>query len=531
MATLPVGSIGSLIATNLAQLPSTKVRLILRRKDLASALFTSHDTNPTRASPASPLEPLLTLTMERSGLARRTSGLEVEITPSPQDKLEIGRNAMGGGAGGGGAISGTSSKFPDLVRNDPIDTLFITTKAPQTLPALHALLPRLSSASTIVLCQNGMGVLEGLLDKYWPDDTSGASGSQLELGSRGGRPSFVCATTSHGVWRKGVGHFVHAGLGDLKFGVVPNRAVQSSLAAMVDAPWGELFNNPLLNPRSLVSPTLSHLPLNPLTASLHNTLDALLRLSDLHPSWLPLPTFQLAQLQKLAVNTSVNALTAVLGVHNGALVGSQHAKKVVESVSLECSAVFAAHVAREEGRWSPPPLSPDPDRPTRSHPPPPPLPLSHPLSAPSLTDYTLRVLFHTSTNLSSTLQDILNTSPAPIGPSPSSPTRTEIDYMNGYVVALGRRYGIPTPVTDSLRSLLLLKEELLRGGAVDRVVETRSTELEPRSGHMSIFRDSRARKGEKEGERPVYARARSQEGLRRKYSDRRSREERERQAG
>ena len=386
----------------------------------------------------------------------------MEITPSPQDKLEIGRNAMGGAS----TSSGTSTKFPDLVRNDPIDTLFITTKAPQTLPALHALLPRLSSASTIVLCQNGMGVLEGLLDKYWPDDTSGASGSHLELGSRGGRPSFVCATTSHGVWRKGVWHFVHAGLGDLKFGVVPNRAVQSSLAAMVDAPWGEPYNNPLLNPRSLVSPTLSHLPLNPLTASLHNTLDALLRLSDLHPSWLPLPTFQIAQLQKLAVNTSVNALTAILGVHNGALVGSQPAKKVIESVSLECSAVFAAHVAREEGRWSPPPL--DPERPARAHPPPPPLPLSHPLSAPSLTDYTLRVLFHTSTNLSSTLQDILNTSPAPIGPSPSSPTRTEIDYMNGYVAALGRRYGIPTPVTDSLRSLLLLKEELLRGGEIGR---------------------------------------------------------------
>ena len=100
----------------------------------------------------------------------------MEITPSPQDKLEIGRNAMGGAS----TSSGTSTKFPDLVRNDPIDTLFITTKAPQTLPALHALLPRLSSASTIVLCQNGMGVLEGLLDKYWPDDRSEEHTSELQ---------------------------------------------------------------------------------------------------------------------------------------------------------------------------------------------------------------------------------------------------------------------------------------------------------------------------------------------------------------
>lgn len=326
-----------------------------------------------------------------------------------------------------------------------------------------------------------------MLNRYWPDDVEGAPG----LYGAGGRPSFICATTTHGVWRKGSNHFVHAGVGDIKFGIVPNSAVLSALSSIQAPMWGDDSNNPILNPRSLTSPTLDHLPLTSATVSLRETVAALLE-SDLRASWLPLPTLQVAQLQKLAVNTSVNCLTALLGVHNGALVGSRKARALVCSVTEECSAVFAAHIAREEGRWTPPPLgtteeldlldtaastssstqSPAPQSSSSSsHPPPPPLPESHPLSANSLADYTLRVLFSTSTNLSSTLQDILSTEPS----SAFAPSRTEIDFINGYVVALGTRYRVHTPVVETLGRLVGLKEEMLRVGAVDRVVESRLT--------------------------------------------------------
>ncbi|GJN89569.1 hypothetical protein Rhopal_002556-T1 [Rhodotorula paludigena] len=468
---LGVGSIGSLLAANLAQLPSTQVRLILRRKDLAAQLLTPGASGPDGL-------PSGTLTIERSGLARRTSGLEMELTRSPHDVYDH-------------ASASTSSNGYKIVpqkwhRVDPIDALVITTKAPQTLPAVKHLLGRLSSRSVVVLCQNGMGVLESLLEEYWPQDRSDELEQDGEAGRArrdgfGARPSFVCATTSHGAWRKGGGHFVHAGMGDIKFGVLPNRAVLSAIANYPNPPWLSPADNPLLNPRSLVQPSLTHLPETPVTANLYSTLSALTSLNELDPSWLPLPAFQIAQLQKLAVNASVNSLTALAGVNNGALVGSQKAKRLIEAVSRECSDVFAAHLAREEGSWTPPPRdlyddfsdsSPDP----AAHPPPPPLPPAHPLAPRSLLDYTERVLFKTAPNVSSTLSDLLSLqSNSPRGRfsfpdhAPSLPTRTEIDFINGYVVALGRKYGIRTETVKALGDLVLLKEEMGRVGAIDRV--------------------------------------------------------------
>lgn len=480
---LPVGSIGSLVATHLAQLPSTKVRLILRSKDLAASLFNSPDSNPPNATGTPPSTPTLPLRMERMGLSRRTGGFEVELTPSPEDRLEAGRQALVSPSGRpkGRGYGAPSTKFPDLIRNDAIETLIITTKAQHTLPALRSLLPRLSSKSTVVLLQNGMGTLEGMLDAYWPEEDVGA-------GMGGGRPNFICATTTHGVWRKGAGQFVHAGMGAISFGVVPNRAVQSALAQLPSPSWGDNSNNPLLNPRCLSSPTLADIPPGPTTQGLHDTIEALLLLRDLNTTWLPLPTFQIGQLQKLTVNSVVNTVTTLIGVHNGALVGSQYAKSLVTSVCTECSTVFAAHLAREEGRWTPP-TSPYPR--ASPHPPAPPLPISHPLSPESLIDFTLRVLFSTSPNLSSTLQDLLNTLPSPLGGhSPSSPTRTELEFINGYVVALAKRYELPVGVTSSLSTLCLLKEEMVRAGAVDRVVQGRMKAMGEKDSRKSVFEKS-----------------------------------------
>lgn len=410
----------------------------------------------------------MSLAVERQGLVQRTSGFEVECIATPTDRFEARRVLAGSQGGGGGSAKAIQSKrFGDLVRNDPIDTLIITTKAPHTIPAIHSLVPRLSSKSTVVLCQNGMGVLEGLLDKYWPSDTTEREGS---YGAHGGRPSFICATTTHGAWRKGMNHVVHAGLGDIKFGVVPNRAVLTALAADPSPVWESDASNPLLNSQSLLSPTLDHLPSSPATANLRDTISHLLNCVDLRPTWLPLPTLQIAQLQKLAVNTSVNSLTATMGVNNGALIGSPRAKSLIESITTECSTVFAAHLAQEEGRWSPSPTA------SPSHPPPPPLPASHPLSAPALYDYTLRVLFSTSVNFSSTLQDLLNTTQSP-SDSPFEASRTEIDFINGYVGALARRYGLKTPVSETMGALVNLKEDLLRAGAVDQVLKNRASSL------------------------------------------------------
>lgn len=387
-----------------------------------------------------------------------------------------------------------------------------------------------------------MGVLEGLLDRYWPDDVEGAGG----LYGAGGRPTFICATTTHGVWRKNHCHFVHAGMGDVKFGVVPNRAVLTSLASLPTPSWGDSYNNPLLNARSLTLPTLEHLPLTPDTVSLHETVSALLQ-TELRASWLPLPTLQIAQLQKLAVNTSVNCLTGILGVNNGALVKSGKAKRIIRSVSAECALVFSAHIAREEGRWEPPALYSDSEDDnmtsssffpssfplhSSSHPPPPTLPDSHPLSASSLADYTIRVCAATSNNLSSTLQDLLAVDHA----KPHAPSQTEIDYINGYVVALGRRYGLSTPVTDTLGNVVQLKEQMVRAGAVDQVVETRlrserRKHLVERKGRVPVFVQMRKQRQESKRKELERADEHMEQRSERFERDRRSSAERRRRSG
>ncbi|KAL8277907.1 hypothetical protein RQP46_009726 [Phenoliferia psychrophenolica] len=432
---LGAGSIGSLLAANLAELPNTTVRLMVRRKEHLKKLLALGDSSPRApSSDSGGVGGLASVRIESQGLSRRTDGLEIELLASAEDKRLAQKSAYRLTNLG---TSGASDRALDMTRQDPIETLIITTKANQTLPALRDIVPRLSSTSTVVLCQNGMGTLERILDRYWPDDDRASSASSVassardpyggQAGTSGGRPSFVCATTSHGMWRKDDGVYVHAGRGDIKFGVVPNSAVLASLSSTTDA-----HSNPLINPRSLTIPSLSHLPPSLETLSLRNTVSALLSAADLRAQWLPLPTLQIAQLQKLCVNTSVNALTATMGVLNGALVGSPHARAVIESVAAECALVYAAHLAREE--------------------------------APSLASYTFTVLFKTSANVSSTLADIISTSPilSPSLPSPSSPTRTEVDFMHGYVEALGRRYGIPTPVTSTLGTLVKLKEEMIR---------------------------------------------------------------------
>ena len=222
-----------------------------------------------------------------------------------------------------------------------------------------------------------------------------------------------------------------------------------------------------------------------------------------------------------------------MGVLNGALVGSPHARSIVTSVAAECALVFAAHLAREEGRWQPPPMplaiksttssasashpsTPCPSRSRAPPPAPPPLPDSHPLSASSLRSYTFTVLFKTSENVSSTLADMISTSPvlSPSHPSPSSPTSTEIDFIHGYIEALGRRYSITTPVVSTLGTMVKLKEEMIRCGAADKVVEralvrvnqtyarrassifTRATEPPLQTGVVDASADTPETKGE-----------------------------------
>ncbi len=112
---------------------------------------------------------------------------------------------------------------------------------------------------------------------------------------------------------------------------------------------------------------------------------------------------------KLLVNAGINALTAILGCSNGGLLALPAAK-----AKLIAAVTEAAAVARAKGI----PLACDP------------------------VTHTLEVCRATSGNLSSMLQDVRRK------------RRTEIDAINGAVVAEARRYGIPVPVNEELVSAI-----------------------------------------------------------------------------
>lgn len=58
----------------------------------------------------------------------------------------------------------------DQTKTSPISSLIVATKAHHTLDAILPMASRLSSESTILLLQNGMGVAEELVNKVWPNE-------------------------------------------------------------------------------------------------------------------------------------------------------------------------------------------------------------------------------------------------------------------------------------------------------------------------------------------------------------------------
>lgn len=129
--------------------------------------------------------------------------------------------------------------------------------------------------------------------------------------------------------------------------------------------------------------------------------------------------------EKLAVNAAVNALSALLRVPNGSVHASPACRSLAQRVVSE-----VATVARAEGAA----LALDADA--------------------ALLERVLRVAERTAANRSSMLTDVL------------AGRRTEVDAINGAVVAAGAARGIATPINALLLDLLAATHET-RGERVE----------------------------------------------------------------
>ncbi|KXX82700.1 putative 2-dehydropantoate 2-reductase [Madurella mycetomatis] len=243
---------------------------------------------------------------------------------------------------------------------DPIKYLIVTTKTYMTTGALELVKDRLSSETSILFLQNGMGTMDETSAKIFPDPKA--------------RPAYWAGICSAGVYSTDPFTIVHAGKGPLLVGLVEGPNTQNVPTHDQDA---------VLTQNTMVQ-----------------------RLSQagvLETSVLSSEAIRESQLQKLVVNAIINPLTAIFRCQNGQLASNPPRLAVMKLLLEETGPIVKALLHTPSDMFS----------------------------NQNLFDLVLSVAHKTRANTSSMLQDV------------QASRRTEIDYINGYIAAQGKRLAMP----------------------------------------------------------------------------------------
>ncbi|KAJ5114688.1 Ketopantoate reductase ApbA/PanE [Penicillium alfredii] len=268
---------------------------------------------------------------------------------------------------------------------EPIECLIVCTKANVTQAAVRTVSHRLTPNSTVLLIQNGMGVFDEINRWIFPDPKK--------------RPHYMMGIFSHGLTKKSTLHVSHMGVGTtiLSPMVANNTPVA---AAENDTHWA-----------ATTKYLLRLMTLTPPLVAVAETPAGLLQY----------------QLEKLAVNSIINPLTALSGCANGELLYIFSYTRVIRLLLFEISAVICAlpelqGIPGVEDRFAP-------ER---------------------LRRRVVNVAYTTAKNRSSMLQDF------------QSKKATEIDYFNGYIVRRGEELGIKCVLNYMIKHLVNSQLAVLR---------------------------------------------------------------------
>jgi len=183
----------------------------------------------------------------------------------------------------------------------PINNLIVTVKAPQTVSALTAVKDRLTRQSTIVFLQNGMGTVDEVNKKLFPDVET--------------RPNYMLGIITHGVNSERPFSAIHAGMGTTALGYLSRYPLPAT--------HQDGYRLPQEMPQT-ARYLLRTLTRTPLLAAVGFSQ------TDL---------FQL-QLEKLAVNAIVNPLTVMLDSKNGDVLSNFAMTRVMRLLLSEISLVI-----------------------------------------------------------------------------------------------------------------------------------------------------------------------------------------------
>jgi len=182
---------------------------------------------------------------------------------------------------------------------DVIYNLVVSVKAPRTVKAIQAVAHRLTPDSTILFLQNGMGIIDEINEKLFPDEEY--------------RPTYIVGVVSHGLYSNGSFSVNHAGEGTIALGVMPRMPIQG---------------------------TLQDKAMNNLAASARYLIRTMTRTPVFVAVGFPPTDLLQQQLDKLAINCIINPLTAILDCKNGALLTNFHFTRVIRLLLAEVSLVI-----------------------------------------------------------------------------------------------------------------------------------------------------------------------------------------------
>ncbi|KAB8236808.1 hypothetical protein ETB97_011317 [Aspergillus alliaceus] len=265
--------------------------------------------------------------------------------------------------------------------DERIECLIVAVKAPVTATAMESVKHRLTPDSTVLFLQNGMGAIDEVNEKVFPDPRY--------------RPHYMCGIISHGLARRKEPFQVsHTGVGTTILGSVPLAGAVTSTNEG-DSNWAPSTKY-----------LLRTLTLTPPLVAVAETPSSLI----------------LYQLEKLAMNSVINPLTAIMNCKNGELLYNYSFTRIMRLLLIEISSVICAlpelqAVPGIESRFSP-------ER---------------------LRMMVTQLANKTAKNHSSMLQDVL------------SRKTTEIEYMNGYIIRRGEELGIKCVVNYTIKHLVLAK--------------------------------------------------------------------------
>ncbi|KAF7307048.1 hypothetical protein MIND_00497900 [Mycena indigotica] len=217
---------------------------------------------------------------------------------------------------------------PTRTAATPIESLILATRPYWSVRVLEQLAPRLAPHSTIVLVQNGHGlaIYDRAIRKLFAD--------------RNTRPHFIFANTTHtGYFEPGRPRILHhTNVGTLQFGIARDPSGRNFEASLSSASSDTPVHDRTLRLSDVAASANDDQFLR--YRSLRNTIAAMLLSESLNTSWKPVQHIQWALRSNLVSNSIIQPLSSIIGCPTREIFQQASAVNIARRICVEATRVF-----------------------------------------------------------------------------------------------------------------------------------------------------------------------------------------------